>query len=99
SIYRSISWIFGFKDKYSLLNCFIFSGALIGFCLGRAATMDPAKAASVAGERFWFSQPLYKVNLFLHIYLTTLGGICAVVQFLPVLRRRKMTLHRVNGKL
>ncbi|KAJ7714084.1 hypothetical protein B0H16DRAFT_531776 [Mycena metata] len=41
SFYRSISWILGFRDKYSLLNCFIWGGALVGFCLARSPTLNP----------------------------------------------------------
>jgi len=59
----------------------------------------PARIASllVPGEWFWFQRPLYKYNLFIHIYLTTLGGIGAPLQFLPAMRRRYVTLHRLNG--
>ncbi|KAJ7119483.1 hypothetical protein C8R44DRAFT_624333 [Mycena epipterygia] len=99
SIYRSISWILGFRDKYSLLNCFIWGGALVGYCLARSVTMNPGKIANllVPGEWFWFSHPLYKINLFIHIYLTTIGGIGAVLQFLPAIRRRNVIIHRLNG--
>ncbi|KAJ7641353.1 hypothetical protein FB45DRAFT_737652 [Roridomyces roridus] len=100
-LYRSISWILGFREKYSLLNLFIWGGALVGFCLARSVTMNPhpARIASllVPGEWFWFQRPLYKYNLFIHIYLTTLGGIGAPLQFLPAMRRRYVALHRLNG--
>ncbi|KAJ7772225.1 hypothetical protein B0H16DRAFT_1305264 [Mycena metata] len=100
SIYHSISWILGFKEKYSLLNFFVCGGALLGFCLARSISMNPARTASLLppGEWFWFGTQLkYKVNLFIHIYLATLGGIGALFQFLPAIRRRKMILHRLNG--
>jgi len=99
SIYRSVSWILGFRDKYSLLNCFIWGGALVGYCLARSPTMNPAKIANllVPGEWFWFAHPVYKINLFIHIYLTTIGGIGAVLQFLPAIRRRNVIIHRLNG--
>lgn len=42
NFYRSISWILGFKDRYSLLNCFVWGGALVGFCLARSVTMNPS---------------------------------------------------------
>ncbi|KAJ7159836.1 hypothetical protein C8R43DRAFT_1124205 [Mycena crocata] len=99
SVYRSISWILGFREKYSLLNCFIWGGALVGFCLARSITMNPGRAPDllIPGEWFWFQQPMYKINLFIHIYLTTIGGIGALLQFIPAMRRRKMILHRLNG--
>ncbi|KAJ6589089.1 hypothetical protein B0H19DRAFT_230385 [Mycena capillaripes] len=101
NFYRSISWILGFRDRYSLLNCFVWGGALVGFCLARSVTMNPnpTKIAVqlIPGEWFWFRQPMYKINLFIHIYLTTLGGIGAVLQFIPSIRRRAVILHRLNG--
>jgi len=61
--------------------------------------MNPAKIAGLLtpGEWFWFHQPMYKINLFIHIYLTTLGGIGAFLQFLPAIRRKIVILHRLNG--
>ncbi|KAJ7730867.1 hypothetical protein DFH07DRAFT_158788 [Mycena maculata] len=101
SIYRSISWIFGFREKYSLINCFVWGGALVGYCLARSVTMNPHPArisiVLAPGEWFWFQLPLYKYNLFIHIYLTTIGGIFAPLQFLPAIRRRYVILHRLNG--
>jgi len=60
---------------------------------------NPTKIAAqlIPGEWFWFRQPMYKINLFIHIYLTTLGGIGAVLQFIPSIRRRAVILHRLNG--
>ncbi|KAJ6589625.1 hypothetical protein B0H19DRAFT_922845 [Mycena capillaripes] len=99
SIYRSISWILGFKEKYSLLHFSVWGGALVAFCLARSIAMNPARTSSLLppGEWFWFSQPLYRINLLIHIYLSTLGGIGAVFQFIPAIRRRKLILHRLNG--
>ncbi|KAF7361274.1 hypothetical protein MSAN_01159800 [Mycena sanguinolenta] len=101
NIYRSISWILGFRDKYSLLNGFVWGGALVGFCLARSVTMNPTpakiSAQLVPGEWFWFQEPMYKYNLFIHIYLTTLGGLGAPLQFFPAMRRRAVVLHRLNG--
>ncbi|KAJ7037063.1 hypothetical protein C8F04DRAFT_924777, partial [Mycena alexandri] len=99
SIYLSISWILGFKERYSLINFFIWGGALLGFCLARSLAMNPGRTAGLmpAGEWYWLSQKPYKSNLFIHVYLSTFGGIGALLQFLPVLRRRKIILHRLNG--
>ncbi|KAF7338935.1 hypothetical protein MVEN_01969600 [Mycena venus] len=99
TFYRSISWMLGFRDKYSLLNCFFWGGALVGVCLARTITMNPGRLPHllIPGEWFWLSQSIYKPNLFIHIYLATFGGIAALFQFLPAIRRRKVILHRING--
>ncbi|KAJ7334736.1 hypothetical protein DFH08DRAFT_965484 [Mycena albidolilacea] len=61
--------------------------------------MNPGTIAAqlIPGEWFWFRESMYKVNLFIHIYLTILGGIFAVLQFFPAIRRRAVILHRLNG--
>ncbi|KAF7290545.1 hypothetical protein MIND_01294600 [Mycena indigotica] len=98
-VYRSISWILGFHEKYSLFNCFIWGGALVGYSLARSVTMNPSKLPGllVPGEWFWFQAPMYKINLLIHIYLTTFGGLTAALQFLPAIRRHNVLLHRLNG--
>ncbi|KAJ6450892.1 hypothetical protein C8R45DRAFT_1042570 [Mycena sanguinolenta] len=99
AFYRSVSWVLGFKEKYSLLNCFIWGGALIGICLARTPTLDPSRLSNllIPGEWFSFRQPLFKIPLFIHIYLATFGGIGAVFQFIPAIRRSKVLVHRING--
>ncbi|CAK5263319.1 unnamed protein product [Mycena citricolor] len=98
--YRSLSWLLGFRQSYSLVNGVIWGGALIGFCLARSFTMNVSRTPSllVPGEWFWLSAPIYKVNIFIHIYLTTIGGIFSVFQFFPAIRRKNVLLHRLNGK-
>ncbi|KAJ7742732.1 hypothetical protein DFH07DRAFT_980001, partial [Mycena maculata] len=65
-----------------------WGGAMVGYCLARSVTMNPQISMVLApGEWFWFQQPLYKYNLFIRIYLTTIGGIFALLQFLPAIRR------------
>lgn len=67
TFYRSLSWIFGFKDKFSLLLCaydktlgaiqlmyrlvFTCGGALLGYCLARAFTMNPSIMVSTEAPR------------------------------------------------
>lgn len=42
---------------------------------------------------------MYKTCLMIHIYLSIISGIFAVLQFLPAIRRRSVILHRINGYL
>jgi hypothetical protein len=99
--YRAVSWIFGFREKYSLLLLIVFGGALIGFCLARSIMMNPANVRNmtISGEWFWYRQSLYKPCIFIHIYASIISGIFAVFQFLPAIRRRNVALHRLNGYL
>jgi len=97
--YRALSWIFGFREKWTLVWALTFGGALLGFCLARAMTMNPriAKKEAAAGEFFWFDKPFFKINYFIHTYFTLIGGAMVGIQFFPTIRRRFIILHRLNG--
>jgi hypothetical protein len=99
SFYQSLSWLFGFKEKYSLVLFFICGGALLGFCLARAYMMNNRimLQQTVPGEFRWFQLPMYRINYIIHIYLTIVGGILVGLQFMPAIRRKSVLLHRVNG--
>ncbi|KAJ8085529.1 hypothetical protein PM082_004347 [Marasmius tenuissimus] len=100
STYLSLGWMFGFREKWSLLLFFIFPGALLGFCLARSMLMDAGqkmRSMTVAGEFFWFEMPLYKYNYIIHIWTSIIGGIFSGAQFVPAIRRNYVLLHRING--
>ncbi|PBK64884.1 hypothetical protein ARMSODRAFT_1087744 [Armillaria solidipes] len=99
SAYFTISNIVGFKQRWSLLICFFFGGALLGFCLFCARMMNFSlmQKYAPAGQWFWYSQKMMKVNYAIHIYTSVFGGIFALFQFLPAIRRRAVIVHRLNG--
>ncbi|ESK94359.1 hypothetical protein Moror_8169 [Moniliophthora roreri MCA 2997] len=101
SIYLSLSWMAGFRERYSLLLCLIFGDCLIGFCLARSPLMDPVKMKTwtTPGEFRWFELLVYKVNYGCHIYFSIVGGLLVGLQFLPSIRRKHIRLHRLNGYL
>ncbi|KAG9079668.1 hypothetical protein FRC06_007595 [Ceratobasidium sp. 370] len=97
--YRQLSTKLGFKERFSLTFFVLFGGALFGFCMSRLMMLAPSNVVTktVPGEWYWYRQALYKPNIFMHIYMSIVGGTLAVFQFIPVIRRRKMILHRING--
>jgi hypothetical protein len=99
STYRTISGIFGFKERYSLVLMVIFGGALFAFALARTLMMNPANVRdkTTPGEWFWYRQPLFKPNIFIHIYTSIFTGLFAGFQFMPAVRRRAIMFHRMNG--
>ncbi|KAG9083744.1 hypothetical protein FRC06_004385, partial [Ceratobasidium sp. 370] len=98
-VYFGISGMLGFGERFSLLFFFIFGGTLFGFCFARVVMMIPSnvETMTVPGEWYWYRQPLFKPCISIHIYLNIIAGVFAVFQFIPMIRRRKIILHRVNG--
>ncbi|KAF8826953.1 hypothetical protein HHX47_DHR5000573 [Lentinula edodes] len=99
NVYQSLSWIFGFKEKFSLILFFVCGGALLGFCLARAYMMNGKimREQTVPGEFRWFNLKTYRINYIIHIYLSIVGGILVGLQFLPTIRRKSVLWHRING--
>ena len=92
--------ITGFTKLKNVLLWFFFAGALVGFCLARIAYLDVNnvyRKNAGPGEWFWFRQPLYKAGLRAHLGAAIPLGLLVVIQFLPVIRRRVIFLHRING--
>ncbi|KAL0058512.1 hypothetical protein AAF712_014806 [Marasmius tenuissimus] len=98
-LYFSLSRMFGFREKFSLGLMSVFGGALLAFCLAKSMMLDEKKRSELtsAGDMFWFRSKPYKASYAIHIILSTLGGICVGLQFLPTIRRNRMWLHRLNG--
>lgn len=97
--YRRVSAKLGFKERFSLTFFILFGGALLGFCLSRLLMLAPSnvETKTTPGEWYWYRQALYKPNIFMHIYMSIVGGTLASFQFIPAIRRRKIILHRING--
>ncbi|GAB1519834.1 hypothetical protein RhiTH_002905 [Rhizoctonia solani] len=97
--YRRLSTSLGFKERFSLTFLIVFGGALLGFCISRLMMLAPSNVIhkTVPGEWYWYRQALYKPNIFMHIYMSILGGTLATLQFIPIIRRKMMIVHRING--
>ncbi|KAF9029709.1 hypothetical protein BDZ89DRAFT_927858, partial [Hymenopellis radicata] len=100
SVYRTISGILGFKEIPSLALYVVFGGALLGFCLFYCQMFNMAvmQTMTIPGEWFWLgTKKFFHVNYSIHIYLSCIGGIFVLLQFLPAIRRRFVLFHRING--
>lgn len=49
------------------------------------------------GEWYWFSRPLYKFGIILHLVTVLPCGFLAVFQFVPAIRYKYISIHRLNG--
>jgi uncharacterized membrane protein len=84
---------------------FIFSGALLGFILARAAYTnidgvfcggDPGYGAA-PGECFVYARGHYRVGITLHLVTIVPASLLVLIQFLPFVRHRWIIIHRMNG--
>lgn len=98
----------GFAKGYNAVLWFIFSGALLGFCLARATYLDfhryycgpniaPGDGAA-PGECFsYYKKEVYRIGIMMHLWTIIPAGLLAVFQFVPFIRHKAILIHRING--
>ncbi|KAI1190322.1 hypothetical protein F5B17DRAFT_387612 [Nemania serpens] len=107
---RKMYRLFGFSKGYNFVLWFIFVGALFGFALARLQYLDfwgvfcnPERRGpngAMPGECFYYTKPgRYQIGIRLHLATVVPGSLLACFQFVPVLRRKYMLVHRINGYL
>lgn len=98
--FRKTYTALGFSKGYNALLWFHLAGAMFGFCLARTpylAVDTHFRKNAAPGEWFYFRQPFYRAGIILHLAAVIPAGVLAAVQFTPVLRRKALILHRING--
>ncbi len=102
SSFDRLRGILGFAKTYNFILFIIFGGAILGFTLARLQYLDItgsyAKQAS-PGEWYWFRKGHYRVGITLHLATILPCSFLVVFQFIPAIRHRWITFHRVNGYL
>ncbi|KAI5922918.1 hypothetical protein F4810DRAFT_670774 [Camillea tinctor] len=105
-IYRPI----GFSKGYNFVLWFVFAGGFFGFILARLEYLDvwgkfcvdnpTITSGAIPGECFYYQAPgRNRIGIFLHLACMLPGGLLMLVQFIPVVRHKLITLHRINGYL
>lgn len=100
----------GFSKGYNFVLWFIFSGAMLGFCLARFMYLNydgvycPRRAgvndAAVPGECWTYDSKTYLlVGIKMHLYCILPAAFLACFQFVPAIRHRLILAHRLNGYL
>lgn len=70
------------------LKFFDFHGTMCGEGVG----------ATLPGECYWYKKSLFaEIGIRIHLYGVLPAGILAVFQFIPAIRRKSITFHRVAG--
>lgn len=78
---------------------------MLAICLARLKFIDfhgtmcgEGVGKTLPGECYWYKKSLFaELGIRIHLMGVLPAGILAVLQFIPALRRKSMTFHRVNG--
>ncbi|KAK3201102.1 hypothetical protein GRF29_213g1028883 [Pseudopithomyces chartarum] len=95
----------GFTKGYNVILFFIFAGAMLTVCIARLKFFDfhgtmcgEGVGATLPGECYWYKKSLFaEIGIRIHLYGVLPAGILAVFQFIPAIRRKSITFHRVAG--
>ncbi|KAI1131197.1 hypothetical protein F5Y10DRAFT_275604 [Nemania abortiva] len=103
-IYKSI----GFSKGYNFVLWVICVGALFAFSLSRLDYLDfwgvfcnpdsRGGKGAMPGECYYFTKPgRYQIGIILHLATVLPASLLACVQFVPIIRQKAMSVHRING--
>lgn len=77
---------------------------MLGFVLARLSYLNISGGAptsyasgSAPGEWYWNSTGLHRVGITLHLGAILPGGFLLIWQFVPMIRYKLLTFHRING--
>ncbi|OJD32059.1 uncharacterized protein BKCO1_4100012 [Diplodia corticola] len=100
SRYAALHNWFGFQRAYNFPLFIVFAGAMFGFSLSRLQfySFDGIFAANtVPGGMAAYHAGKYRIGLILHLAACLPSGLLLVLQFVPAVRHRWLTFHRING--
>lgn len=106
-IVRRIYHPLGFKRGYNFFLFFNFAGALVGFCLARLQFLNvdgifcgpgfSTTNRALPGERYWYRSGHERIGIILHLATVLPAGLLVWLQFIPAIRYKWITFHRING--
>ncbi|KAI1505047.1 hypothetical protein F5X99DRAFT_301863 [Biscogniauxia marginata] len=107
---RKIYTPIGFSKGYNFVLWVIFAGGFFGFILARLEYLDiwgkfcvdnpTITSGAIPGECFYYQTPgRDQIGIILHLGCMLPAGLLMLVQFIPVVRHKAITLHRINGYL
>lgn len=89
------------SNSSSSISVIIFAGAMLGFCLARLQYLDinTYRTGAAPGEWYWYRAGIYRVAILMHLASVLPGGILLICQFIPLIRKKAILFHRINGYL
>jgi uncharacterized membrane protein len=55
------------------------------------------RAGAAPGEWYWYKAGIYRIAILMHLATVLPGGILLVCQFVPLIRKKAILFHRING--
>jgi uncharacterized membrane protein len=96
----------GFSKGYNFALWFILCGALLGFVLARLMFLDfdgvlcptdSSDGGAMPGQCYFYKKPGGKLGILLHLSAILPASLLVVLQFVPAIRHRAITVHRICG--
>ncbi|OLN94290.1 hypothetical protein CCHL11_02816 [Colletotrichum chlorophyti] len=102
--------VLGFKQRHSFILFINFAGALMGFTLARLMYLDvdnvfcgqgfSSSKRALPGECYFYRKfTLDRIGIIMHLACILPASFLVFWQFIPVIRRRMLLFHRINGYL
>ena len=81
------------------IKVIILAGAMLGFCLARLMylNINTYSKGAAPGEWYWYQAGRYRIAIMMHLASVIPGGILLVCQFIPIIRKKALIFHRING--
>ncbi|KAL8754223.1 MAG: hypothetical protein Q9199_004491 [Rusavskia elegans] len=105
-LWRSGYQRLGFQKGYNFSFFIVFAGAIVGFSLARLSYLNISGSASSSyangaspGEWYWYSHGIHRIGITIHLATILPAGLLMVWQFIPLIRRKFLMAHRINGYL
>lgn len=108
SVLRKVIGVFGFAKLYNFILWVLFAGGFFGFALSRTPYLNfygyfcgPGSSSSLSaapGECWYYLRGDHEtIGIILHLVTIIPASILATFQFTPIIRRRFVLFHRING--
>ncbi|KAI1456043.1 hypothetical protein F4805DRAFT_433640 [Annulohypoxylon moriforme] len=106
---KKVYGVVGFSKGYNFLLWLVLGGFFSSFSISRLKYLDfygtfcgssipGGRDLAVPGECFYYlTQGYYKVGIIAHLVAILPASLLACIQFIPVVRRKAMRMHRILG--
>ncbi len=103
SLWQKLYAFLGFKKSYNALLFCTFASPFFLFALSQlfqCFTIEGIRVSQTApGEMYWFQKGHRRVGISIHLAAVLPCALLAVLQFIPAIRQKMTSFHRINGRI